>query len=53
VHNHPSGNAEPSNEDLQITRKLVEAGKILDINVFDHLIVAGKNYTSFIEKKLI
>lgn len=53
IHNHPSGNPEPSSEDIQITKKLVEAGKILDIQVFDHIIVAGKNYTSFVEKKLI
>jgi len=53
IHNHPSGNIEPSNEDKNITRKLVEAGKIIDVNVFDHIIVAGNDYFSFIEKKLI
>ncbi len=53
MHNHPSGNTEPSNEDISITKKLVEAGKILDIPVFDHLIIAGNKFTSFIEKRLI
>ncbi|HLG31454.1 MAG TPA: DNA repair protein RadC [Ignavibacteriaceae bacterium] len=53
IHNHPSGNPEPSNEDISITRKIVEAGKIMDIPVFDHLIIAGEKFTSFVEKRLI
>ncbi len=53
IHNHPSGNAEPSVEDISITKKLVEAGKIMDIQVFDHLIIAGNEYTSFVEKRII
>ncbi|MGB5288093.1 MAG: DNA repair protein RadC [Ignavibacteriaceae bacterium] len=53
IHNHPSGNPEPSNEDLRITKKIVESGKILDIPVFDHLIIAGETYTSFVEKRLL
>lgn len=53
IHNHPSGNPEPSNEDISITKKLVETGKILDIPVFDHIIIAGNNYTSFVERRLI
>jgi DNA repair protein RadC len=53
LHNHPSGNNEPSDEDISITKRLVEAGKILDINVFDHIIIAGEKYTSFIDKKLM
>ena len=53
IHNHPSGNPEPSNEDIRITQKIVESGKILDIPVFDHLIIAGETYTSFVEKRLI
>lgn len=53
VHNHPSGNLEPSNEDILITKKIVEAGKLMDIPVFDHLIVASEGYTSFVEKRLI
>lgn len=53
MHNHPSGNTEPSNEDIVITRKLVEASKIMDIPIFDHIIIAGNNYTSFVERRLI
>jgi DNA repair protein RadC len=53
IHNHPSGNPEPSNEDIRITKKIVESRKILDIPVFDHLIIAGETYTSFVEKRLI
>jgi DNA repair protein RadC len=40
VHQHPSGNPTPSSEDLQITRKLIDGGKILGINVLDHVILA-------------
>jgi len=40
IHNHPSGNSAPSNEDIKTTKKLVEAGKLLDIEVFDHIIIA-------------
>jgi DNA repair protein RadC len=53
IHNHPSGNPEPSNEDISITKKIVEAGKILDIPVFDHLIIAANSFTSFVEKRII
>lgn len=53
IHNHPSGNPEPSNEDISITKKIVEAGKIIDIPVFDHIIIAGKTFTSFVERRLI
>ncbi len=53
LHNHPSGNPEPSNEDVQITRQLVDAGKIIGIPVHDHIILAGEYYTSFAEKGLI
>ncbi len=53
IHNHPSGNPEPSNEDISITRKIVESGKIMDIPVFDHIIVAGNSYTSFVEKRIL
>ena len=53
VHNHPSGNAEPSNEDIAVTKKICESGKVLDIKVFDHIIIAGTSYTSFVEKRLI
>ncbi len=53
IHNHPSGNPEPSNEDISITKKVVESGKIMDIPVFDHIIIAGNGFTSFVEKRLI
>lgn len=53
LHNHPSGNPEPSNEDIAITRKISEAGKLLEINLFDHIIVAGNNFTSLVQKRLI
>jgi DNA repair protein RadC len=46
-HNHPSGNIEPSFEDIAMTKKLTEAGNILGIEVLDHVIVAKANYYSF------
>jgi DNA repair protein RadC len=46
-HNHPSGSTEPSEEDLRITRRLVEAGKILGIEILDHVIIADNTYLSF------
>lgn len=49
VHNHPSGNALPSKQDLDVTNTLVAAGKILGINVIDHIIITKKNYYSFLE----
>jgi DNA repair protein RadC len=53
MHNHPSGNINPSQEDIAMTKKLAEAGKVLDIPVFDHIVIGGNNYTSFAEKKYI
>jgi DNA repair protein RadC len=53
LHNHPSGNPEPSAEDIQITRQLVEASKIIGIPIHDHIIVALDSFTSFAEKGLI
>jgi DNA repair protein RadC len=53
LHNHPSGNPEPSGEDVQITRQLVEASKIIGIPIHDHIIIAGSSYTSFAEKGLM
>lgn len=46
VHNHPSGDPDPSDEDVKITRKLVEAGKLLGIDVLDHVIIGGNSFTS-------
>ncbi|MGJ1311773.1 JAB domain-containing protein [Sphingobacterium multivorum] len=47
AHNHPSGTLKPSQADRQITRKLIDAGNILDIQVLDHLILTEQNYYSF------
>lgn len=53
IHNHPSGNPEPSREDVRITRQLVEAGKLMGIPIHDHLIIAGSGYTSMAERGLM
>lgn len=53
IHNHPSGNPEPSREDIRITRQLVEAGKLVGIPVHDHLIIAGTTFTSMAERSLL
>lgn len=54
AHNHPSGDNEPSEEDLEITKRIKEAGKIMGIEVLDHIIIAkGKAPFSFVERKLI
>lgn len=53
VHNHPSGNPEPSREDLAITERLVEVGRIVGIDVVDHVILVREGYLSFREKGLI
>lgn len=52
-HNHPSGNLKPSQQDIAITRKLVAAGKMLDLYVLDHLIVTNKLFFSFGDEGLI
>ena len=53
VHNHPSGDPEPSEGDLVVTKRLVEAGKILEIEVVDHIIITNNNFLSFKERKLL
>ncbi len=53
LHNHPSGNLEPSREDIRVTRQLVEAGRIMGIPIHDHLIIAGKGFTSLAERGLL
>ena len=53
VHNHPSGNTDPSEEDITITKKMVDAGKILGISVFDHVIIGHNSFSSLVEKRLI
>lgn len=53
LHNHPSGNPEPSQEDLAITRQLTDAGKILGIPVHDHVVIAGSHFASLAERGLL
>lgn len=53
VHNHPSGNLQPSEADKTITKKIVDAGKLLDIQILDHLIVTREGYYSFTDEGLI
>ncbi len=53
VHNHPSGDFEPSEDDLEITKRLVESGKILGIEVVDHIIITKTGFISFKERNLI
>jgi DNA repair protein RadC len=53
AHNHPSGNLTASQADLDLTKKLVEAGKLLEIQVLDHLIVAGQKYFSFADEGIL
>ena len=53
AHNHPSGDPEPSEDDLKMTRKLIESGKILGIEVLDHLIIGKNAFYSFKEKGLL
>ena len=53
VHNHPSGDPEPSEEDLSITRRLVEVGDLIGIGVLDHVIVASRGTVSFRARQLL
>lgn len=53
AHNHPSGNLKASQADMDLTKKLVEAGKLLEIQVLDHLIVAGQKYFSFADEGIM
>lgn len=53
AHNHPSGNPAPSQPDIDLTQKLKASGKLLDINLADHLIIAGKEYFSFADEGII
>ena len=53
AHNHPSGNLTPSSADISLTEKMVQAGKFLDINVLDHLIVTTDGYLSFADDGLM
>lgn len=53
IHNHPSGDPVPSNEDINITNRLVDAGNLIGIKVLDHIIIGDNRYISFKEKNLI
>jgi DNA repair protein RadC len=53
AHNHPSGDTEPSEDDLTITKRLLEAGKIIGIDIIDHVIIAKNGYISLKEKGII
>lgn len=53
AHNHPSGNNKPSEVDKKLTRTLIEAGKLLDILVLDHIIITSTNYFSFADTGLM
>jgi len=52
AHNHPSGELNPSPEDISMTKKLVQSGELLGIKVLDHIIVAGDQYLSFKEQRI-
>ena len=53
AHNHPSGNLSPSRADIQITKKMVKGGKLLDIVVLDHIILSKDSYYSFADNGLV
>ncbi len=53
VHNHPSGNIIPSTQDIEITKTIIDAGKIMNIDVIDHIIIGEGNFLSLKEKKII
>lgn len=53
VHNHPSGNLSPSSQDKEITQKIQQGGKVLEINVLDHIIFHNKGYFSFADEGLM
>ncbi|MEC7527121.1 MAG: DNA repair protein RadC, partial [Bacteroidota bacterium] len=53
LHNHPSGNIQPSQSDISITKKLLQASKIFDIKLLDHLIIADNSYFSFKDHNIV
>ncbi len=53
AHNHPSGNTQPSQQDVNITKQIKEAAKFMDITVIDHIIVTDENYYSFADEGMI
>lgn len=52
-HNHPSGNLQPSQQDINLTRKIKEGGRLLEIQLLDHLIITSESYFSFADEGLI
>lgn len=53
IHNHPSGDPEPSREDIEVTRRLVSVGELVGIRVLDHVVIGEHRYVSFLERGLI
>jgi len=53
AHNHPSGDPTPSEDDIKLTKRLVEAGEILGIEVLDHIIICDKDYISMKSRNLL
>ncbi|HHN64887.1 MAG TPA: DNA repair protein RadC, partial [Nitrospirae bacterium] len=53
VHNHPSGKPEPSDADIEVTKRIIEAGKVVGIDVLDHIIITRDSAFSFKEKGLM
>lgn len=53
LHNHPSGNVQPSAADIQLTKKLSDGGKLLEINVIDHILITSEQFYSFVEEGLL
>ncbi len=53
LHNHPSGDPNPSNFDIEMTKELIQAGELLGIEILDHIIIGGEKYVSLREKGLI
>ena len=53
AHNHPSGNIQPSESDIRLTKRLFQFGRLIDLNILDHIIVADNNYFSFADEGLL
>jgi DNA repair protein RadC len=52
AHNHPSGDPSPSPEDVNVTRQLIQAGKLLDIEILDHIVIGKQRFVSLKERGL-
>jgi DNA repair protein RadC len=53
THNHPSGNIKPSEQDIKLTKDFIKAGDLLEIKVFDHIIITANSYCSFLDEGLM